>query len=73
MIILDGISEHIFWGERKNSKHPREGWVQRVATERPFFKPISLDPRLARVALNFVIRDAEKIILILCVVQEEYS
>ena len=62
MIILDGISEHIFWGERRISKHPREGWVQRVATERPFFKPISLDPRLARVALNLVIRDTGKII-----------
>ena len=62
MIIIDGISEHIFWGKRIISKHPRDGWVQRVATERPFFKPISLDPRLARVALNFVIRNSETII-----------
>ena len=62
MIVIDGISEHIFWGKRNISNHPRDGWVQRVATERPFFKPISLDPRLARVALNFVIRDSEDII-----------
>ncbi|MAT49494.1 MAG: hypothetical protein CMA27_06650 [Euryarchaeota archaeon] len=62
MIILDGISEHIFWGKRLFSKHPREGWVQRAATERPFFKPISLDPRLARVALNFVINSSDEII-----------
>jgi putative methyltransferase (TIGR01177 family) len=62
MIILDGISEHIFWGKRLISKHPRGGWIQRAATERPFFKPISLDPRLARVALNFVINNPAEII-----------
>lgn len=62
MIILDGISEHIFWGKRLISKHPRDGWIQRAATERPFFKPISLDPRLARVALNFVINNPNGVI-----------
>ncbi len=62
MVVLDGISEHIFWGKRMISKSPRDGWPQRVATERPFFKPISLDPRLARVALNLVINDGNQII-----------
>ncbi len=62
MIILDGASEHIFWGKRLFSEHPRNGWVQRAATERPFFKPVSLDPRLARVALNLVIGDPNQII-----------
>jgi len=62
MIVLDGVSEHIFWGKRLFSEHPRNGWVQRAATERPFFKPVSLDPRLARVALNLVIEDSNQII-----------
>ena len=62
MIVLDGVSEHVFWGKRMISESPRDGWPLRVATERPFFKPISLDPRLARVALNLVINDNKKII-----------
>tara|TARA_Y100001978_G_scaffold95544_1_gene85619 strand:+ start:24817 stop:25959 length:1143 start_codon:yes stop_codon:yes gene_type:complete len=62
VFVLDGISEHIFWGIRQISKHPREGWNKRAATERPFFKPISLDPRLARVALNLVIEEPDGII-----------
>lgn len=62
VFVLDGISEHIFWGKRLISKHPREGWIKRAATERPFFKPISLDPRLARVALNLVIQESTEII-----------
>jgi tRNA (guanine10-N2)-dimethyltransferase len=62
MIVLDGVSQHIFWGKRVISISPRDGWSQRVATERPFFKPISLDPRLARIALNLVIDSNDQII-----------
>ena len=62
MIVLDGVSQHIFWGKRVISISPRDGWSQRVATERPFFNPISLDPRLARIALNLVIDSDDQII-----------
>lgn len=62
LLVFDGISEHLFWGNRVIPKHPRDGWNKRAATERPYFKPISLDPRLARVALNLVITDSNQII-----------
>ena len=61
MIILDGISEHIFWGERRISKHQEKVGFKELLPK-TIFKPISLDPRLARVALNLVIRDTGKII-----------
>tara|TARA_B100000214_G_scaffold304127_1_gene234888 strand:+ start:935 stop:2101 length:1167 start_codon:yes stop_codon:yes gene_type:complete len=52
MLILDGSCEMVCWGIRKISCAPRIGWKERVATERPFFKPISLDPILAKVMVN---------------------
>ena len=52
MVIFDGSCDIVCWGFRKISYPPRTGWKERVATERPFFKPISLDPILAKVMVN---------------------
>ena len=52
MLILDGGCGIVCWGIRKITESPRIGWKERVATERPFFKPISLDPILAKVMVN---------------------
>jgi len=54
LICLDGTSGHVIWGRRALRELPRAGWTDRVPTERPFFRPVSLDPRLARLALNLV-------------------
>ena len=37
------------WGVKL---HSSSTWEQRTATNRPFFKPVSLDPRLARAMVN---------------------
>ena len=42
----------LFWGIPQLSEPPRKEWKKRVATQRPFFKPISLDPQHARLMLN---------------------
>ena len=52
MLVLDGSCGVVCWGIRKIRALPRSGWKDRRATERPFFKPISLDPILAKVIVN---------------------
>jgi tRNA (guanine10-N2)-dimethyltransferase len=52
MLVLDGSCGVVCWGIRKIRISPRIGWKDRRATERPFFKPISLDPILAKVIVN---------------------
>ena len=49
-LLIDG--HNLFWGIPRFEKPPRKGWKDRVATLRPFFKPVSLDPRHARLMLN---------------------
>ena len=49
-VIIEG--ELIFWGLPHFDSPPRTGWKNRVATARPFFKPVSLDPRQARLMFN---------------------
>jgi putative methyltransferase (TIGR01177 family) len=49
-VIIEG--ELIFWGLPHFDSPPRTGWKDRVATVRPFFKPVSLDPRQARLMFN---------------------
>ncbi len=42
----------LFWGIPQLSEPPRKEWKKRVATQRPFFKPVSLDPQHARLMIN---------------------
>tara|TARA_B100000131_G_scaffold322286_2_gene375702 strand:+ start:4218 stop:5339 length:1122 start_codon:yes stop_codon:yes gene_type:complete len=42
----------LFWGIPQLSEPPRKEWKNRVATRRPFFKPVSLDPQHARLMIN---------------------
>jgi len=49
-LLIDG--EELYWGYPLLKEPPRKGWKERVATQRPFFKPVSLDPRHARLMLN---------------------
>jgi len=49
-LLIDG--EELYWGIPLLKEPPRKGWKERVATQRPFFKPVSLDPRHARLMLN---------------------
>ncbi len=49
-LLIDG--EELYWGTPLLKEPPRKGWKDRVATQRPFFKPVSLDPRHARLMLN---------------------
>ena len=51
-IIADGKSGLVAFGWLHDSGFDSKGWSSRVASKRPFFKPVSLEPRLARCAVN---------------------
>ena len=51
-LIADGMSNTIVCGWLIGDFDDSIGTATRRATERPFFRPISLDPRLARLAVN---------------------
>lgn len=50
-VVLDATSHHVGWGWDV-PRSTREGVGARRAGERPFFRPVSLDPYLARTAVN---------------------
>ena len=51
-LVLDGSSNKVVCGWLINYVSQEGNSNTRRATERPFFKPISLDPKLARLAVN---------------------
>ena len=51
-LIADGPSSSIACGWMEGDGNSSFGSGERRAAERPFFKPVSLDPRLARLAVN---------------------
>ena len=51
-IIIDGKSGLVAFGWLHGSGLDSKGWSSRAASKRPFFKPVSLEPRLARCAVN---------------------
>ena len=51
-IMLDGYSNKVVCGWMLDANMDSGGLSRRRATERPYFKPISLDPKLARLAVN---------------------
>ena len=51
-MVLDASAGVIACGWMIGSGDDSDGIVARRATDRPFFKPVSLDPRLARLAVN---------------------
>ena len=51
-LITDGESQTIACGWLVGDFDDSVGTAPRRATERPFFKPVSLDPRLARLSVN---------------------
>jgi tRNA (guanine10-N2)-dimethyltransferase len=51
-IIIDGKSGLVAFGWLHGSCPDSKGWSSRAASKRPFFKPVSLEPRLARCAVN---------------------
>ena len=50
-ILLDGFAKTVTFGWLKHGLKG-DSSVERRATQRPFFKPVSLEPRLARLAVN---------------------
>ena len=51
-ITIDGSSSQIACGWMVGDESGSEGVANRKATQRPFFKPVSLSPRLALLAVN---------------------
>ena len=51
-LLLDGHSQTVTFGWLLNHGPKGDSSVERRATQRPFFKPVSLEPRLARLAVN---------------------
>ena len=59
-MVLDASAGIIACGWMVGSGDDSDGIVSRRATDRPFFKPVSLDPRLARLAVNVASGPREK-------------
>nr|MBC8518293.1 hypothetical protein [Euryarchaeota archaeon] len=53
-LVIDTVNSKIAWGVKHFQKTPRQGWAKRTPTQRPFFKPISMDPRHAILMANLV-------------------
>ena len=51
-ILLDQHSNSVTFGWLQGMGPKGDGSVERRASQRPFFKPVSLEPRLARLAVN---------------------
>ena len=51
-ILLDGNSQTVTFGWLLHHGPKGDASIERRASQRPFFKPVSLEPRLARLAVN---------------------
>ncbi|MGB2048906.1 MAG: hypothetical protein ACPHWX_04695 [Candidatus Poseidoniaceae archaeon] len=51
-VLLDGHSQTVTYGWLMNGGPKGDSSTGRRASQRPFFKPVSLEPRLARLAVN---------------------
>ena len=58
-IIIDGKSGLVAFGWLHSPNSNSRDWSSRVASKRPFFKPVSLEPRLARCAVNLACGDRD--------------
>jgi len=59
-VVLDAGAGVIACGWMTGTGNDSDGISSRRATDRPFFKPVSLDPRLARLAVNLASGPLEK-------------
>ena len=51
-LLFDGRSQTVTYGWLMNHGPKADSSTERRASQRPFFKPVSLEPRLARLAVN---------------------
>ena len=56
-LIIDEEANQFSWGWWQEFESISPSWKERNPSNRPFFKPISLDPRLARCAVNLACGD----------------
>ena len=51
-VVLDASANCVAWGWMIGPGPGKQGWSSMRANKRPFFRPVSLEPRLARAAVN---------------------
>lgn len=51
-VVLDNSAGYVAWGWMVGQGPGKHGWSAMRANKRPFFRPVSLEPRLARAAVN---------------------
>ncbi len=51
-VVLDASAGLVAWGWMVGPGPGKHGWASMRANKRPFFRPVSLEPRLARAAVN---------------------
>ncbi len=51
-VVLDASAGYVAWGWIIGRGPGKHGWSTMSANKRPFFRPVSLEPRLARAAVN---------------------
>ena len=61
-VFLDATSQHVGWGWDV-MRAERDDIGARRAGERPFFRPVSLDPHLARSAVNLALGSRDGVVL----------
>lgn len=59
-VVIDASSDTVVCGWMVGFGDESDGVSSRKAAERPFFKPVSLDPRLARLAVNLASGPVDK-------------
>ena len=58
-IVLDNSAGNVAWGWMVGQGPGKHGWSAMRANKRPFFRPVSLEPRLARAAVNIAAKDSD--------------
>ncbi len=51
-VVLDASANMVAWGWMVGPGPGKQGWSAMRANKRPFFRPVSIEPRLARAAVN---------------------
>ncbi|MDP6869843.1 MAG: methyltransferase domain-containing protein [Candidatus Poseidoniaceae archaeon] len=62
-VILDASAGLVAWGWMSGQGPGTHGWSAMNANNRPYFKPISLEPRIARAAVNIAAGTSKGVVL----------
>tara|TARA_Y100001933_G_C18930745_1_gene535213 strand:- start:31 stop:1062 length:1032 start_codon:yes stop_codon:yes gene_type:complete len=62
-VVLDNSAGLVAWGWMKGQGPGKHGWSAMRANKRPFFRPVSIEPRIARAAVNIACGDKSGLVI----------